>query len=480
MARFIIDDENISIDNLATLKKLGEKDKIYIVTNNRQKLSISVLAWFFARKIKIKIILLESAHKDYADKIITFLMGKLSHKKGKIYIVSNDKFYDDVIEFFNKQDKNGGKFYKLKFDFSRSQTAQLIEENQDQIAILIRNSGSLSELHMKFISKFGSKNGAGVYNALKEDARKIYKNSQNALLENPQKRDVKQIAALKSEKFPINNESGWREFNERERSQPGINLCDESALRAQNDATNRQNLENYSQNVQILRPGNPAPLESKKGSAADAGQILVKAQAANATERNLGGGNEAQEEQARSAERDLNGKSVFESGRAGDEAQNLNDEGCVFRAERLGGTDQNLIDQSDFEIKSAGDAEQKFGVESAAKELAVDNLQKNPQSKRQPQTQKAKQTASQNETKNKTKAGAKNGSENTAKTQSALKIDESKKQEIRKIAFDSKNLGDFHNGLVKKYGADAANKLYKALKQKAKEYLNKRAAKAKV
>ena len=189
---------------------------------------------------------------------------------------------------------------------------------------------------------------------------------------------------------------------------------------------------------------------------------------------------EAQEEQARGAERDLNGKSVFESGRAGDEAQNLNDEGCVFRAERLGGADQNLIDQSDFEIKSAGDAEQKFGVESAAKELAVDNLQKNPQSKRQPQTQKAKQTASQNETKNKTKAGAKNGSENTAKTQSALKIDESKKQEIRKIAFDSKNLGDFHNGLVKKYGADAANKLYKALKQKAKEYLNKRAAKAKV
>ena len=453
MARFIIDDENISIDNLATLKKLGEKDKIYIVTNNRQKLSISVLAWFFARKIKIKIILLESAHKDYADKIITFLMGKLSHKKGKIYIVSNDKFYDDVIEFFNKQDKNGGKFYKLKFDFSRSQTAQLIEENQDQIAILIRNSGSLSELHMKFISKFGSKNGAGVYNALKEDARKIYKNSQNELLENPQKRDVKQIAALKSEKFPINNESGWREFNERERSQPGINLSDESALRAQNDATNRQNLENYSQNVQILRPGNPAPLESKKGSAADAGQILVKAQAANATEQNLGGGNEA---------------------------QNLNDEGCVFRTERLGGADQNLIDRSDFEIKSAGDAEQKFGVESAAKELAVDNLQKNPQSKRQPQTQKAKQTASQNETKNKTKAGAKNGSENTAKTQSALKIDESKKQEIRKIAFDSKNLGDFHNGLVKKYGADAANKLYKALKQKAKEYLNKRAAKAKV
>ena len=160
MARFIIDDENISVDNLATLKKLGQKDKIYIVTNNRQKLSISVLAWFLARKIKIKIILLQSAHKDYADKIITFLMGKLSHKKDKIYIVSNDKFYDDVIDFFNKQDKNGGKFHKLKFDFNRSHTAQLIEENQDEIAVLIRNSGSLSELHMKFISKFGARKTA--------------------------------------------------------------------------------------------------------------------------------------------------------------------------------------------------------------------------------------------------------------------------------------------------------------------------------
>ena len=114
MAKFIIDDENISVDNLATLKKLGQKDKIYIVTNNRQKLSISVLAWFLARKIKIKIILLESAHKDYADKIITFLMGKLSHKKDKIYIVSNDKFYDDVIEFFNNLNyRKNPKFEKI-------------------------------------------------------------------------------------------------------------------------------------------------------------------------------------------------------------------------------------------------------------------------------------------------------------------------------------------------------------------------------
>lgn len=386
MARFIIDDENISVDNLATLKKLGEKDKIYIVTNNRQKLSISVLAWFLARKIKIKIILLESAHKDYADKIITFLMGKLSHKKDKIYIVSNDKFYDDVIDFFNKQDKNGGKFHKLKFDFNRSHTAQLIEENQDEIAILIQNSGSLSELHMKFISKFGSKNGTGVYNALKEDARKIYKKPQ---IENSQKGEVKRIAAPNSAKSRTATKVDEQKFSEREKSQTESNLSDE-ALQTQVARAKELNLENRSQIAQNSESEKLQPLESENGVAAN--------------NENL--------QEAKAVESNLSDKASSEDLKADEKGQNLSN-------------------------------------------------------KRPPQ--KSNQVpAPQNEAKNK--------AENAVKTQLPLKIDEAKKQEIRKIAFDSKNLGDFHNGLVKKYGAEDAGKLYKALKQKAKEYLSKRNA----
>ncbi|MGP1532521.1 MAG: PIN domain-containing protein [Campylobacter sp.] len=401
MARFIIDDENISVDNLATLKKLGQKDKIYIVTNNRQKLSISVLAWFLARKIKIKIILLESAHKDYADKIITFLMGKLSHKKDKIYIVSNDKFYDDVIDFFNKQDKNGGKFHKLKFDFNRSHTAQLIEENQDEIAILIRNSGSLSELHMKFISKFGSKNGAGVYNALKEDARKIYKKPQ---IENSQKGEVKRIAAPNSAKSRPATQGDEQKFDEREKSKTESNLSGE-VLQAQIAQTKEQNLENRSQIAQNSELEKPQPLESENGVAANNENL----QEAKAVEANL--------------------------------------------SDDLGSTEHPK------------DAEQNLSVKASSEDLKADGKGQNLSNKRPPQ--KSKQApALQNEVKNK--------AENTAKTQLAPKIDEAKKQEIRKIAFESKNLGDFHNGLVKKYGAEDAGKLYKALKQKAKEYLSKR------
>ena len=409
MARFIIDDENISVDNLATLKKLGQKDKIYIVTNNRQKLSISVLAWFLARKIKIKIILLQSAHKDYADKIITFLMGKLSRKKGKIYIVSNDKFYDDVIDFFNKQDKNGGKFHKLKFDFNRSHTAQLIEENQDEIAILIRNSGSLSELHMKFISKFGSKNGAGVYNALKEDARKIYKKPQ---IESSQKGDVKRIAAPNSAKSQAATQGDEQKLDEREKSQTESNLSGE-ILHAQSTSTKEQNLENCSQidqnlenssqNVQNLEPEKLQSLEKKNSSVA---------------------------------------------------------------IEKVEVDESNLSDKLDLAVHPKN-VEQNLSIEASSENLNADGKGQNLSNKRAPQ--KPKQApAAQNEAKNK--------AENAAKAQLLIKIDEAKKQEIRKIAFESKNLGDFHNGLVKKYGAEDAGKLYKALKQKAKEYLSKRNA----
>lgn len=403
MARFIIDDENISVDNLATLKKLGQKDKIYIVTNNRQKLSISVLAWFLARKIKIKIILLQSAHKDYADKIITFLMGKLSHKKDKIYIVSNDKFYDDVIDFFNKQDKNGGKFHKLKFDFNRSHTAQLIEENQDEIAILIRNSGSLSELHMKIISKFGSKNGAGVYNALKEDARKIYKKPQ---IENAQKGEVKRIAAPNSAKSRPAMQGDEQKLGEREKTQTESNLSGE-VLEAQITKAKEQNLENRSQIDQNLESLKPQSLESENGVAANNENL----QETKVVEANLSD-DPGSTEQPKDAEQNLSDKAFSENLKAEEKGQIL--------------------------------------------------LNKRP-------PQKSKQApAPQNEAKNK--------AENTAKAQSSLKIDEVKKQEIRKIAFESKNLGDFHNGLVKKYGAEDAGKLYKALKQKAKEYLSRRNA----
>ena len=308
-----------------------------------------------------------------------------------------------MIDFFNKQDKNGDKFHKLKFDFSRSHTAQLIEENRDEIAVLIRNSGSLSELHMKFISKFGSKNGAGVYNALKEDARKIYKKPQ---LENSQKGEVKRIAAPNLVKSQAVTQGNEQKFDEREKSKTESNLSGE-ALCAQSARAKEQNLENRSQIAQNSEPEKLQSLESKNDAATN--------------KKNL---QEAKAVKANSSD------------------------------------DPGSAEQ----LKSA---EQNSSVKASSEDIKADRKGQNLSNKRLPQ--KSNQAPiPQNEAKNK--------AENAVKTQLSIKIDEAKKQEIRKIAFESKNLGDFHNGLVKKYGAQDAGKLYKALKQKAKEYLSRRDA----
>ena len=128
---------------------------------------------------------------------------------------------------------------------------------------------------------------------------------------------------------------------------------------------------------------------------------------------------------------------------------------------------ESNLDENLDPIEQPKDAEQNLSDKASSENLKADEKGQNLSNK--PPPQKSKQAnAPQNEAKNK--------AENTVKSQPSLKIDETKKQEIRKIAFESKNLGDFHNGLVKKYGTEDAGKLYKVLKQKAKEYLSKRSA----
>ena len=242
-----------------------------------------------------------------------------------------------------------------------------------------------------------------MYNALKEDARKIYKKPQ---IENAQKGEVKRIAAPNSAKSRPAMQGDEQKLGEREKTQTESNLSGE-VLEAQITKAKEQNLENRSQIDQNLESLKPQSLESENGVAANNENL----QETKVVEANLSD-DPGSTEQPKDAEQNLSDKAFSEN----------------LKAEEKG---QILLN------------------------------------KRPPQKSKQAPTP-QNEAKNK--------AENTAKAQSSLKIDEVKKQEIRKIAFESKNLGDFHNGLVKKYGAEDAGKLYKALKQKAKEYLSRRNA----
>ena len=102
MTHFIIDDENIDVDNIFDVVNLKEGDELNIVSNTAKKIGALTLARLSKMGVSIgEVFTIGKQRKDFADKIIVFLMGKLCGQEGKIGIVSNDKFYDDVIEFFN-------------------------------------------------------------------------------------------------------------------------------------------------------------------------------------------------------------------------------------------------------------------------------------------------------------------------------------------------------------------------------------------
>lgn len=115
MTHFIIDDENIDVDNIFDVVNLKEGDELNIVSNTAKKIGAFTLARLSKMGVSIgEVFTIGKQRKDFADKIIVFLMGKLCGAEGKIGIVSNDKFYDDVIEFFNNLNyRKNPKFEKI-------------------------------------------------------------------------------------------------------------------------------------------------------------------------------------------------------------------------------------------------------------------------------------------------------------------------------------------------------------------------------
>ncbi len=115
MTHFIIDDENIDVDNIFDVVNLKDGDELNIVSNTAKKIGALTLARLSKMGVSIgEVFTIGKQRKDFADKIIVFLMGKLCGQEGKIGIVSNDKFYDDVIEFFNNLNyRKNPKFEKI-------------------------------------------------------------------------------------------------------------------------------------------------------------------------------------------------------------------------------------------------------------------------------------------------------------------------------------------------------------------------------
>lgn len=212
MTHFIIDDENIDVDNIFDVVNLKEGDELNIVSNTAKKIGALTLARLSKMGVSIgEVFTIGKQRKDFADKIIVFLMGKLCGQEGKIGIVSNDKFYDDVIEFFNnlnyrknpkfekislashaagvKQDKTSGAAEKKTQKAEPKATKQELKAVQhEQKAVnskiakadlaeaeaLIPQCVSLQALYAACVAKLGRAKGCEAYREIKDGARTLY------------------------------------------------------------------------------------------------------------------------------------------------------------------------------------------------------------------------------------------------------------------------------------------------------------------
>lgn len=221
MTHFIIDDENIDVDNIFDVVNLKEGDELNIVSNTAKKIGALTLARLSKMGVSIgEVFTIGKQRKDFADKIIVFLMGKLCGQEGKIGIVSNDKFYDDVIEFFNNLNyRKNPKFEKIslashaaganakqgKVNSAAEKKAQKAEPKvqkqgiktakqepkaaqQEQKAAnskivkadlaaaeaLIPQCVSLQALYAACVAKLGRAKGCEAYREIKDDARARY------------------------------------------------------------------------------------------------------------------------------------------------------------------------------------------------------------------------------------------------------------------------------------------------------------------
>ena len=185
MTHFIIDDENIDVDNIFDVVNLKEGDELNIVSNTAKKIDALTLARLSKMGVSIgEVFTIGKQRKDFADKIIVFLMGKLCGQEGKIGIVSNDKFYDDVIEFFNDLNyRKNPKFEKISLashaagaNAKQGKAGGAAEKKAHLAAAeaLIPQCVSLQALYAACVAKLGRAKGCEVYREIKDGARARY------------------------------------------------------------------------------------------------------------------------------------------------------------------------------------------------------------------------------------------------------------------------------------------------------------------
>lgn len=201
MRAFLIDAENVNIEQFFSISGFEKDDKFYIIGNTTLKFSTKILQ--FLQERKYKIYTFETPRKDYADKMIFTILGAILNDDEihEFLIISNDKIFENldfVEEIFNKKIKN--------IKFQPNQTTQksgtnlaqikpkiecnkndsntklaltnieiFIKQNQFMIDLLRNLSINKQNFHTHLVQKFGKEKGREIYIFMR-DSDKIGEN----------------------------------------------------------------------------------------------------------------------------------------------------------------------------------------------------------------------------------------------------------------------------------------------------------------
>ena len=186
MRAFLIDAENVNIEQFFSISGFEKDDKFYIIGNTTLKFSTKILQ--FLQERKYKIYTFDTPRKDYADKMIFTILGAILNDDEihEFLIISNDKIFENldfVEEIFNKSGTNLEQITpKVECNKNDSNTKStltnieiFIKQNQFTIDLLRNLSSNKQNFHTHLVQKFGKEKGREIYIFMR-DGDKIGKN----------------------------------------------------------------------------------------------------------------------------------------------------------------------------------------------------------------------------------------------------------------------------------------------------------------
>ena len=118
MRAFLIDAENVNIEQFFSISGFEKDDKFYIIGNTTLKFSTKILQ--FLQEHKYKIYTFDTPRKDYADKMIFTILGAILNDDEihEFLIISKSCSNSSAVRYFSSLSTLLSKYFSVFDNFS--------------------------------------------------------------------------------------------------------------------------------------------------------------------------------------------------------------------------------------------------------------------------------------------------------------------------------------------------------------------------